>query len=205
MVIMNPNEFISIEKSSLLIVVLGTVLLIILQGLGESSITLLRYENSMAQTGEWWRLLSGNFVHLGWAHLVMNLAALWILVFIFQQVVKPIILLACLPLGLGISLGMLMFTPDVTWSVGLSGMLHGFVVMGALVLYRSRPVFASILLICVTLKILWEQFFADAYTMEAMIGGKVIYDGHLYGAITGVIITAVLVLTSYARAKKQEK
>ena len=90
------NRFIVIEKYSLLIAVLGSVLFIILQSLGESSIVLLRYENSLVQTGEWWRLLTGNFIHLGWTHLMMNLAALWILVLIFHEIIKPVILLACL-------------------------------------------------------------------------------------------------------------
>jgi len=200
---MNLNKFISLEKSSLLIVVLGTILLIILQALGEASIELLQYKNSLVQTGEWWRLLSGNFIHSGWPHLMMNLGALWILVFIFQESVKPVILLACLPLGLGISLGMLLINPDVTSYVGLSGMLHGFMVIGALVMFRSRPVFASVLFAAVSIKLLWEQFFANAHVLEATIGGKVLYDGHLYGAIVGVIIAASFIFISYAFNKNQ--
>lgn len=199
--------FILINKNGVFIAALGTGLLIILQGLGEGSIALLRYNNSIVQTGEWWRLITGNFIHLSWAHLMMNLAGLWILISMFHQIIKPIILPACLLLGLGVSLGLLFFNPDVTWYVGLSGILHGFVVMGLLVVFRSRSLLATISLVGITLKLLWEQFFADAYGMEATIGGKVIYDAHLYGAITGAIITASFILISlfYSLDKNQEE
>ena len=50
---------------------------------GEAATALLRYERALLQDGENWRLISGHFVHLGWAHLVLNVTALllvWLLV-----------------------------------------------------------------------------------------------------------------------------
>lgn len=181
-----------ITKQTFWVAVLGTGLMLVLQGLGEDVTLLLRYENTMAHTGEWWRLFSGHFIHLGWVHLMFNLAGLWVLTFIFHQGMSPIMLLvSTLLLAVGTSLGLLVYSPDVAWYVGLSGVLHGFVVMGALAGCRSTPWSSIALLFGVTAKLIWEQFFVDVNVLEATIGGKVIYDAHLYGAVTGIIIAII--------------
>ncbi|HEX7718277.1 MAG TPA: rhomboid family intramembrane serine protease, partial [Woeseiaceae bacterium] len=50
---------------------------------GSSSRALLRFERTAIADGEPWRLVTGHFVHLGAAHMLMNAAALlllWLLV-----------------------------------------------------------------------------------------------------------------------------
>lgn len=190
----------------MLLAIFCTGMVVILQSFGEDAIALFRYENTMIKTGEWWRLLSGHFIHLGWTHLILNLAGMWLLVFIFHSLIKPVVLLASvLLLATGTSLGLLMFSPAVVWYIGLSGMLHGFITMGAMLIFRSKPWPAVFLLACVTVKLIWEQFFADANAIELAIGGKVIYDAHLYGAITGILIITIssLMLSVSHRLKER--
>src|SRR3569833_4763439 len=43
---------------------------------GPSASVPLRYERAAILDGEPWRLVSGHRVHLGWSHLVLNLAVL---------------------------------------------------------------------------------------------------------------------------------
>lgn len=183
------NRFIPIAKPSFLLTILFTLLMVILQGFGEVAISLFRYENTMIQTSEWWRLLSGHFIHLSWAHLMLNLTGLWLVFIIFFQFEKPVILLtSIIMLAIGISLELAIFSHDITWYVGLSGVLHGLIVIGAMKNYRFNPWIAISLLVGISAKLAWEQFFADAHAMELAIGGKVIYEAHLYGVITGIFI-----------------
>ena len=37
---------------------------------------LLQYDRAALATGEWWRLVTGHLVHLGWDHLALNVAGL---------------------------------------------------------------------------------------------------------------------------------
>jgi len=193
MKLQNDNRLIDFEKTNFWLAIFITTLLITFQVFGENAITLFRYESNVAESGEWWRLLSGHFIHLGWAHLALNLAGLWTLLFIFNRIGSPIIgLISIILLALGISSGLLIFSPEITWYVGFSGVLHGLIVIGALTSFRYEPRTMILLLAGVSLKLLWEQFFANANAMESTIGGAVIYDAHLYGAITGVLIAVAI-------------
>jgi len=42
----------------------------------------LRFSRNDIFAGEWWRLLTGNLVHLGYSHLLLNLAGLAVIVFL---------------------------------------------------------------------------------------------------------------------------
>jgi len=189
----NDNRFIDVENPNFWLAIFITALLITLQAFGENAITLFRYESNVTESGEWWRLLSGHFIHLSWMHLTLNLAGLWILHFIFNRIRSPITgLISIIILAVGISSGLLIFSPNIGWYVGFSGILHGLIVIGALASFQYEPRTMVLLLAGVSLKLLWEQFFADANAMESTIGGAVIYDAHLYGAITGVLIAIAI-------------
>ncbi|WP_322626537.1 rhomboid family intramembrane serine protease, partial [Vibrio sp. OPT24] len=47
--------------------------------------------NAIAE-GQWWRILTGNFSHTNYSHLLMNLAGLWIISYLFQPSKKPLAL-----------------------------------------------------------------------------------------------------------------
>ena len=97
-------------------------------------------------------------------------------------------------LAMGISFGLLIFSTDVAWYVGLSGVIHGLCVIGAISNFRRNSWIAILLIIGISIKLLWEQFFADSHAMETAIGGEIIYDAHLYGATTGALIITLLKL-----------
>lgn len=186
------------SKSSMLLLIVCTGMISIFQSFSADAIELFRYENTIIKTGEWWRLLTGHFFHLSWSHLLLNLIGMWVIIYIFHPIMKPILLLASVfSLAIGTSLGLLLFRPDVGWYVGLSGLLHGFIIVGAIVNFRSRPRFATLILSCVSVKLVWEQFFVDANAINFLIGGRIIYDAHSYGAISGIILTFLFSFISY--------
>lgn len=181
-----------------------TTFLIVIQLFYNNVGTLLRYESSLATNNEWWRLITGHFIHLSWAHLFLNIAGIWLLVFLFHQAIKPVFVISsAIILAISISLLLLTFNPEISRYVGLSGVLHGFLILGALATIQTSPGSSIILLIGISLKLAWEQLFADPNAMYSLIGGSVVYDAHLYGAISGVLIFTAYNIKNYFR--KSEK
>ena len=190
---MNRKRFFSIEKPSFFAIIFVTAIVIIFGILGESATKLLRYERELWHTIEWWRVFSGHFVHLSWVHLALNMAGFWLIAFLYGQEVKPAYLLsAILLIALGTSIGLFIFSPGVIWYVGLSGVLHGLIIIGALKNFSDKPWPSTFILIGIFLKIIWEQLYAEENAMEHLIGGNVIYDAHLYGATSGLMIICII-------------
>ncbi|MCW1890028.1 rhombosortase [Vibrio chagasii] len=49
------------------------------------------WDKSAIVDGQWWRILTGNFSHTNYSHLLMNLAGLWIISYLFQPTRKQLI------------------------------------------------------------------------------------------------------------------
>jgi rhomboid family GlyGly-CTERM serine protease len=152
----------------------------------------LQYQQASIKAGEWWRLISAHLVHIGWAHLAMNLAGLILIWHLFITPEKtPVICIVHLPLlALGTALGLLWLNPELSWYRGLSGILHGLIVISLLYQVKNQPRFSILLLFLIAAKIAWEQLSGPTPGSEAWVSGKVIVDAHLYGGISGVILWA---------------
>ncbi|MBT8131182.1 MAG: rhombosortase [Gammaproteobacteria bacterium] len=180
----------SLLSSGPLLVVAAIIILTALGG--ESARLALRYDNAAIASGQWWRLLSGHLVHLGWQHLLLNLTGLVLVMMLFPREYRAwqwsIILLASI---FGTSAGFLLFRPDLVWYVGLSGVLHGLFLAGAVRWIARGEVEGYLLLGFLVAKLLWEQFFNALPFSVAMAGGAVIVDAHLYGAVIGTLAGVV--------------
>jgi len=153
----------------------------------------LQYRRYDILAGEWWRTLSGHLVHLGWSHLAMNLLGLWLIWQLFLDRGNPLAYcLYRLPLlAMGTSLGLLIWSPEVAWYRGLSGLLHGLLVLALLQRWKLQPWVNSVLLALFASKLAWEQFAGPLPGSEPWIEGSVVVDAHLYGALSGVILWAL--------------
>lgn len=143
-----------------------------------------RWERGLT-AAEPWRLLTGQLVHLGWVHLVLNLAGLTLV----WLVLGPGLgtrggLAATFASGTAVCLGLALASPGVGWYVGLSGTLHGLLAAGALAELRQRRWFAMAVLGGLGVK-LAAEWLAPAGGTAALIGGAVITEAHLYGALGG--------------------
>lgn len=169
------------------LLIAGTALAVALAG--EHAALWLRYDRSAIQHGQWWRLLTGNFVHLGWSHLWLNLAG-WLLVWLLFKTHVPVKAwgIATVFCSLGVGLGLLWGSPHLSWYVGLSGVLHGYFVIGALLSIRLGYRFELLLLALVIGKLIWEQNVGPLPGSEKYSGGHVVVDAHLYGAISGALL-----------------
>jgi len=175
--------------------VLGVIAIAVMLA-GRETIQLLRYDRSEILSGELWRLLTGHLTHLGWSHLWLNLAGLvlvWLLCAkALSQRLWWLVLALC---ALGCSLGLLLWDTDLQWYVGLSGVLHGLLVAGALAGWVRGRRDNGLLLGAVALKLLWEQWQGPLPGSEAVAGGHVVVDAHLFGAITGLLVAVMIIAT----------
>ncbi len=156
---------------------------------GDTAQQALRYDRGAIQDGQWWRLLSAHLVHLGPSHLLMNLAGLWLVWLLVGPALSArnwLILLLADALTTGMAL--LILNPQLGWYVGLSGVLHGLLVAGAIADIRGGQRGAWLLLGAVVFKLGWEQMAGPLPGSEASAGGTVIVDAHLYGALGGLLV-----------------
>ncbi|HID82959.1 MAG TPA: rhombosortase [Chromatiales bacterium] len=178
----------------LLLLVLSTVLL---QALPEAAQLQVRYDRAAILLGEGWRLFSGHLLHLGWVHLALNLAGLGLIVALFWQYWSTLKFVFVFLFSLAaVDVGLWWFSPEVGWYVGLSGILHGLLIAGAVFSFQRERAFSIAVMVIVIGKLAWEQITRTSAGTEKLIGGHVLFDAHLYG-FTGGLIAAILLLLSH--------
>lgn len=131
--------------------------------------------------GEWWRMFTGGFLHVGQAHVFMNMFALWNLGKIFEKVLGPrdyiVLYMGSLLAG---SLGVVIADSAAR---GASGAIFGLI--GALVvLYRSRGISIQ------------QSGLMPTLVINAMISfiPGISLAGHLGGFLGGAAIAAIYFL-----------
>ncbi len=136
----------------------------------------------LVQFGEWWRVLTAGFLHIGPIHLLFNMLALWVLGRDMEAVLGRGRFLAVYLVSLlgGAAAVMLFYGPDVPVA-GASGAVFGMMGGLAVVLRRmNAPAGQVIGLIVVNVVI------------SVVIPGISLI-GHLGGLVVGAAATAVLV------------
>lgn len=153
------------------------------------------YQKQLISQGEIWRLFTGHFLHTNNYHLLLNLAALimlWLLHGRFYS--KSNYTALFLLTALITSLGLYYFSPDLQQYVGLSGVLHGVFVFGALMDIRAKDKTGYLLFIGVWGKIAHEQIYGASADVSALIAANVAIDAHLWGALGGLLFSIVYLM-----------
>ena len=170
------------------------VILSIALGFGEDETRLLgRYDRAEIAGGEIWRLVTGHLVHLSWGHTWLNVIALLLMTLLLDDLMRAHDwIIAFLFAAATIDAGLFFLEPGVAWYVGLSGSLHGVMIVGAVAMLRSNSTMAIVLLIGIASKLMWEQWLGPIPLSESTSGGTVLVDAHLYGAIGGILASLTL-------------
>jgi len=167
---------------------------------GDDATQWLRYDRPAILNGAVWRLITGHLEHLGWSHLLMNLAGLWLLWLLYGDCLSNRLWSLMIGVtGLGISLGLLVLDPKLVWYVGLSGILHGVFSCGIICRLRAGARGEWLMLALLAAKLAWEQLNGSVPGSAAFAGGPVIVDAHLYGAIIGALFALLIPKTSPQR------
>jgi rhomboid family GlyGly-CTERM serine protease len=161
----------------------------------------LEYRRTAVLRGQLWRLVTGNVVHLGWLHLARDLVGL----FLIWAVVGDALderswLWASGTSAIAVGLGLLVFSPEISWYVGISGVLFGLYCAGALCRLRDRRVYAVTLLLSMATIIAWTLYAGALPGETAALGGRVVPQAHLYGALGGGAF--IVARACYARMRQ---
>jgi rhomboid family GlyGly-CTERM serine protease len=172
------------------------VVLILASGIfelfGETARAWLQYDRAAIGDAELWRLLSGQLVHLGPGHYILNalgLMLVWLLVGANLTTSRWIVVTVVSMLGVGA--GLWLFNPGLERYVGMSGFLHGILMGGVLLGLKTMPREAVLIAVVVGGKIAYEQLIGPMPGSEKSAGGPVVVDAHLYGALAGLGTAAV--------------
>jgi len=164
------------------------------------------YHRQLISQGEFWRLFTGHFFHTNGYHLLLNLSALLLLWALHGQFysLKNYSLLF-ITSTLVCSAGLYFFSPDIRQYVGLSGVLHGVFVFGAIMDIRQQDKTGYLLFAGVWLKIAHEQFYGASEDVSTLIDASVAIDAHLWGAVGGLLFSIVYLLYSRHLTKHKLK
>ncbi len=150
------------------------------------------------EEGQYWRVLTGNIVHTNLVHWAMNLSALFLVFSIFKPKLLEFEIIGSL-LCLFVGFSVLYWTEIAIYS-GLSGVIHGLFGYYTIkeILLKKADLISLLMFILLIAKIVYEQNFGSSQQTTEMIGAMVAIDSHLYGAISGVVIS---LLTAFIKSK----
>ena len=148
------------------------------------------YQRYLIVQGQLWRLFTGHLLHTNGYHLLLNLTALMMLWALHRRFYSLRIYSALFVFcSLSTSLGIFYYSASLIQYVGLSGVLHGIFVFGALMDIKTKDKTGYLLFIGVWLKIAHEQIYGASTDVSDLIEASVAIDAHLWGAIGGLLFT----------------
>ncbi|GAA4856751.1 rhomboid family intramembrane serine protease [Saccharopolyspora rosea] len=138
--------------------------------------------------GQWWRLLTAGFLHIGMIHLAMNMIALWVIGRDLELVLGRIRFTAVYLLSLfGGSTAVFLFGNEVQPVAGASGAVYGLMGGIAIAAFRLRVNLRPILVVI-----------ALNLVLSVSIPGISLL-GHLGGLVAGSLATGALVYAPRSR------
>ena len=166
--------------------------LVLLSLAGERWRLLLQYQREAVLQGEYWRLVTAHLVHGSTHHLLLNSAGLLLLGALFHDAGyswRAWLLIALFSI-VAIDLGFVFFEPQVGWYLGLSGVLHGALIAGAMAWWRRQPKWLALVLSAYLVgKLTWEQVYGALPLSGDM---PIVVEAHLYGSLGGALAGFIL-------------
>lgn len=179
---------------TLLIAIALSVLSAIFFALGDFAIAHLALEPNAVLKGEWWRLMTAHWLHFTFYHFGINVIAFVAITALFftQESARQFtasVAIMCVLIGLALAL----LNPEYSPYVGLSGLLHGILVQGIITTRDYSRSIKGIALLLVGVKLGYEQSpWYSAEDLEIAVGAQIAVDAHLYGAILGLLVGALM-------------
>lgn len=150
---------------------------------------LFEFDREAINNGSLWLVFVSQFSHGNLAHLLLNGAGVLFVWALHGEYTTPLrywLNLTFLALLTGTAI--YLFAPDIYFYTGLSGVLHGVIIWGALMDVKLGRKDGWLLLLGVIVKLAWEQIFGASESVKELIEANVAVDAHLFGAICGVIL-----------------
>ncbi|MCP4413240.1 MAG: rhombosortase [Gammaproteobacteria bacterium] len=184
-----------IPNKSIIFFLIMAVIIIVLWLMGESASNMLTYHRSAIADGQIWRLFTGHLIHSNLWHLLLNLASLIMIGWLFSQHLSYKIWMILFTLSaLMISFAYYFTAPQFEYYVGLSAILYAVIIIGALQDIKHQPTIAGLILLVVTGRVIWQQLYGTADELEQLIDQRVAIESHLFGIITGYVLGMIVIL-----------
>jgi rhomboid family GlyGly-CTERM serine protease len=141
--------------------------------------------------GEWWRLLSGHWVHSSPSHAGWNIAALLLLGALFEPRLRWRLPLSLLIAALGVGAWLWWGMPELLYYCGLSGILNGLLALGLLQHWQEHRHPLALLSAAVAgLKIVVESSTGQALFTQAAWAS--VPSAHAAGYLSGLLAASGL-------------
>ncbi len=188
-------------KTTLITLITLSLLMIALQFFQDDFV----FKRDEINHGEWWRIVTGNFVHTNYPHLALNLTGFWIMGFLFMDSFKTKkILISTLFLSIFTGLFLYWFSPNLAWYAGFSGVLYGLFLVGAVTaIYQKDYLFGFGVAILIISKVLWGYFMGGSESSAELIGVPVATDAHLFGIIGAAFVSTALGVQFYFQERSR--
>jgi rhomboid family GlyGly-CTERM serine protease len=148
----------------------------------------LRYDRAAVAAGQWWRLFTANFIHLGVWHYVLNVLSLLLLVLlcpgrlpVWEWVARVVIV------AVGTCLGLYWGGQGIASYVGMSGMIYGLFLIGLGSQALTGDLVAVACLVFLVGRVGWEFVVGIPAAEERLIGGRVVPESHLFGMAAALV------------------
>jgi len=162
-----------------------------------------------------WRLLTAHFVHINWAHVLVNAAAWVVVARLFALELGPsrqVTLVAAASVAIGA--GLAFAYPEIAWYRGFSGVLHALFFAGAT--SWAGAAFATAakgrlgglwlplaLWLGGAIKVVIEQPVAGRAEYADWLGAPTVPQAHLLGSVCGVALGIAFLLGRRSAAAAQ--
>jgi rhomboid family GlyGly-CTERM serine protease len=175
------------SRSTALAVPAAAALALILLALLPGGFEHLAWDRQAIASGEAWRVLTGQFVHLGPTHAFLNLAGLAAVAWLFRDDFTGAGWAGALGASLaGVAVGLQWLSPGVEWYAGLSGAVHGLFAAGAVAWIRGGRQAGWIAALVLAGKLVAEGLLGPSDASTWLTGGPVLAVSHLWGTLGGL-------------------
>jgi len=137
--------------------------------------------------------LTPNLVHINWMHWFLNILNFIALIFLFEHIwsSKKIVLLFVLSSAF-IMVCLYIFSTDIEFYVGMSGVLYAFAIYAAIAGLKEYRDLSFFVLLYLVLKVFAHDFINKITFVDEMLNSFIIVvDVHIYGIIFGLIFLIV--------------
>ncbi|AZZ98235.1 rhombosortase [Pseudoalteromonas sp. R3] len=154
---------------------------------------ILVFNRDLIDQGELWRIWTSQYVHTNWMHWLLNVVGVVFIWVLHAEYRSPKVYALHLSiLGLWTGVGIWLFCPEIRIYTGLSGLLHGVIVWGAIKDIKVGEKTGILLFLGIAGKLVWEQYAGPSEDVGQLISSRVAIESHLIGALGGLVLAVPL-------------
>lgn len=156
--------------------------------------TIVEWDKLAIYSGQWWRIVTGNFSHTNLAHMAMNLAGLWVICYLFRPAIRPTLWV----IGVSATLiGLALLLTNINHYLGLSGVLHAVFAYWALSEALEGRKSSWLLVLGVVGKVAWEGVYGASEATSQLIEASVATQAHAVGMVVGLLMALLHYVRSH--------